>query len=200
MKDQRPFSERHKVLFTVMSIFFYLLHLIISPIVKLLGYIRGKFLHASWNRLHNKTIYYSNKEDYPSAISCCERIINSIPPEHRKVNDYYIRAVLNLGHFYCMTGNFVKSEELLKEGIELTEPDSFERNSNYINLGMLYTELEKFKLAEKYYLDAYRFFSNYKNSEYFENVTYNLYHLYLHYGQRDKAEQLQKETSLPLSK
>ena len=149
--------------------------------------------------LLKKGIRNANKENYQNAICYFNRIIKKSHKTKRAKSDFYIPTVINIGHSYYKITDYVNAEKLLKEGYAITDPETIDRTIVSMHLGTLFSELEKFKLAENYFIEAYSFLSNYKDSIYFKILTHNMAQLYVYVGSPNKVEQFLKESSEPLS-
>lgn len=144
----------------------------------------------------NRSLHYANKEKYSKAITCNKKIIKHFASVYRKGSSQYICAVTNLGELYRIVDDFSESEKYFMEGIEITEPTSFDRAAINLQLGRLNDDLGKFKLAEKCFLEAYQKFSNHKGLPHYKYVVYDLANLYTKLGQRDLAMKYLNEYSV----
>ncbi|MFK7749064.1 MAG: ATP-binding protein [Kordia sp.] len=127
-----------------------------------------QFVYKSLGKL------YFNEQKYDSAIIYYDKSLKiPITQSH-----YFTCEILeNKAYIHLKNGAFETADSLSKKILRLYKQhqDSIQIARNYSNLGNLYFEQYKDKLAKKYFDSAYTYSKSLKDLELKSNIAYNLY-------------------------
>lgn len=162
--------------------------------VKIRAAIRSKLELKKLRGLHNSIQLEYYKSNYKEALRLSIKAKELTTKNFGEKNVYYFltlifesSALMELGRNKEAKNNIVQAEVLLTEL-------NFEKGFEYFRMKLLQGKIEaglqNFKIAEKYYLEAFSYFSKIENksADYFEVVVNSIGMLYSLMGKTSEAQ------------